>query len=158
MRSSKSPLLCFHTLISPHRHNCGLPPLVCHWINHPEIGHHWLLTHSQDDNRCCFLHWAEYSKDSQNGNQLLKLSAGYEEAADMMDLFVGWSAGCGKRPTAALALKGALVNDHGSVDVIPCSRWDKYIQSAVHISSTHSMFNWTTNLTLPRSCRVLPPT
>lgn len=71
---------------------------------------------------------------------ILELSAGYEEAADMTDSFVGRSAGGGKRTTAPLASKGALVNDDGSVGVIPCSRWNKYIESAVRTLSTHSMF------------------
>ena len=71
---------------------------------------------------------------------MLELSAGYGEAADMTDSFVGGSAGGVKRTTAVLASKGALVNDNGSVGVIPCSRWDKYIESAVRTLSTHSMF------------------
>ena len=156
MRSSSPILLCFCTLTSPHRHNCGLPPLTCHWIYCPEIGHRWLSMHSQDDGHCCFLCWAEYLEDSRKW----QLTHGwcYEEVADMMDLFVGQSVGGGKRTTAALALKGTLVNNNGSVGVIPCSRWDKYIESAVHTLSTYSMFDWTTNLTLPCSRRVLPPT
>jgi len=42
----------------------------------------------------------------------------------MVDSFVGQSAGDGKRATAALASKHALVNEKGRVDVIPCARWD----------------------------------
>ena len=64
------PLLCFRTLTLSHRYNRGLPPLGCHWINRPGIDHRWSSTHSQDNGRCCFLRWAEYSKDSRNDNRL----------------------------------------------------------------------------------------
>jgi len=42
----------------------------------------------------------------------------------MMDLFVGRSGGGGKRTTASLASKRALVNESGRVDVTHCARWD----------------------------------
>ena len=86
-----------------------------------------------------------------------RYGVGCEEAADMTDSFVGWSAGGGKRTTAALALKCTLMSDNGSVGIIPCVMWDKYIESAVHILSTHSMFGCTTNFTLPCRHRVLLP-
>ena len=45
-----------------------------------------------------------------------------EEAADMTDLFVGRSVDGGKRTTAALSSKRALVNENGRVGVIRCAR------------------------------------
>jgi len=60
-----------------------------------------------------------------------------------MDLFVGRNAGGGKRTTAALASKRALVNENCRVGVM--SREVGYIESAVRILSIHLMFGWTTN-------------
>jgi hypothetical protein len=56
--------------------------------------------HSQDDSHCHFLR--------------SKPGAGYEEAADMTDLFAGRSAGGGRRTPAALASKYALLNEKGA--------------------------------------------
>ena len=80
MRSSSR--LCFSTLTSPHRRNRGLPPLVCHWIYRPGIGH-----------------------------RLTYKTAPPQEAAEMTSSFVSRSAGGRNRTTAALASKRALVNE-----------------------------------------------
>ena len=82
MRSSSR--LCFSTLTSPHRRNRGLPPLVCHWIYRPGIGH-----------------------------RLTYKTAPPQEAAEMTSSFVSRSAGDRNRTTAALASKRALVNEKG---------------------------------------------
>jgi hypothetical protein len=56
--------------------------------------------HLQDDSHSRFLR--------------LRHGAGYEDAADMTDLFVGRGAGGGKRTMAALASKYVFVNEKGA--------------------------------------------
>jgi len=65
----------------------------------------------------------------------------------MMDSFVGWIAGGRNRTAAALSSKRALLNDNGRADDIPCARWDTLDRR--YVFSTHSMFSWTTDFTLP---------
>jgi hypothetical protein len=55
---------------------------------------------------------------------LCRQGAGYKEAADGTDFFVGRSVGGGKRTTEALALKRAFMNERGRMDVIHRARWD----------------------------------
>jgi len=113
-----SPPLCFGTLTSHHRTNRGLPLLARHWINRSEIGHqrtHKTTAAVVSSAEPSIRKAVEMTIDSRVMLES-RHGAGYEEAADITDSFVGRSVGGGKRTTAALASKRTLVNDNGSVN------------------------------------------
>jgi len=114
-------LLCFGTLTTPHRRNHGLP-LACHCINHPGIGH-----------QCTHKTTAIVVSSVRDVAQAMRKR--------LICLTCLRNAGGRKRTMASLASKYALVNEK-------VAGWASCIESAVCISSNHSMFSWPTNFTL----------
>ena len=57
--------------------------------------------------------------------------------ADTAESFVCWSPGGGERTTAAPTSRRTFVNNEGRLDYISCAVG--YVESAVRISSIHSM-------------------